>query len=227
MVTALTVLSSGLSKCVALSHLEAPVWCTPQLLAAGCLELGIHYYIWLRVLAGCRQYESEAPLCLRLPLPTLCSGMVPHGVCPEGLVLCLAGADPSLGLISTFGKVFFPTNIWSIHSATRLREVFVSILHILFVCVAHKSGFFIFIYSILGLFCLFSALHGKLKLTEHPQGNFANIVLFLQLRACAWPMAGVRWILLNKLMSENELWEFPLAFQPQIPQIGHPCSGCF
>ena len=77
---------------------------------------------------------------------------VPLGVCPEGLVLCLAGAGPSLGLISTFGNVSFPANIWSIHSATRLREVLVSILHILFVCVAHKSAFFIFIYSILGLF---------------------------------------------------------------------------
>lgn len=64
----------------------------------------------------------------------------------------VARADPSLGLISTFGKVSFPVDIWSIHSATRLREVLVSILHILFVCVAHKSGFFIFIYSILGLF---------------------------------------------------------------------------
>lgn len=138
----------------------------------------------------------------------------------------VARADPSLGLISTFGKVSFPVNIWSIHSATRLREVLVSILHILFVCVAHKSGLFIFIYSF-GPFCLFSALHGKPKLTEHPQGNFANIVLFLQLRAHAWPMAGVRWTLLNKLMSENELWEFPLGFQPQIPQIGHPCLGCF
>lgn len=59
----------------------------------------------------------------------------------------VARADPSLGLISTFGKVSFPVNIWSIHSATRLRELLVSILHILFVCVAHKSGFFIFIYS--------------------------------------------------------------------------------
>lgn len=132
--------------------LSPPVWCTPQLLTAGCLELGIHYYMWLRVLAGCRQYESEAPLHLHLPLPILCSGMVPLGVCTEGLVLCLAGADSSLGLISTFGKVSFPANISSIHSATRLREVLVSILHILFVCVAHKSAFFIFIYSILGLF---------------------------------------------------------------------------
>lgn len=64
---------------------------------------------------------------------------------------------------------------------------------------------------------------------EHPQGSFANILLFLQLHAGAWPMAGVRWILLNNLMSENELWEFPPGFQPQpqIPQIGHPCLGCF
>ena len=114
---------------------------------------------------------------------------LPWGSCSasgKGLTLFLAWFPHS-------GRSPFPWAICSAHGAMRFREVLASILHIYgFLCIVHKSGFFIFIYSILGPFAFSLLFPESWGWQNTPRGTLLIYCCFYnsELVPGSWQVSG-------------------------------------
>lgn len=137
---------------------------------------------------------------------------------PWGLVLGQVICRPSPGLISTRRKASFPQTFVLFLDSIKMFEEY-KVFHLFFSCIFLQSGLLKCIYSILGP--LSFSLSLKAEPDKLPGGNFILHISVSPIPSSEpgpWQVSSE--YLPNELMSENEVWP---SFQPQIPQIRHPC----